>query len=269
MSQVLVVGTVVHIRKMSKKISFFDVLKQSETPSEMPPRVTVVLKLWVCGQKVMDDARSGPGKIHAGDVVSFTVASATFEDAFEALDFKIERRYADHSGGKAFVPIPPSAPQSSAPNRNQGPCKYYLNSGCCPRESSCPFLHCTVEQELSRNRVEYVNSRRRNRMETQLARRAEEVDADHEQASLLSRHQRSSVFAKWLVKKYPDILLHGANSNDFVLDVAGGRGDLAFELKAKAGVVPTIATVDPREQKLRRWQVKLLRRIELNGQTKE
>ena len=43
-----------------------------------------------------------------------------------------------------------------------------------------------------------------------------------------------------------------------LLDIAGGRGDLAFELSFKFGLRCVI--IDPRPQKFRRWQLKLMRR---------
>ncbi len=43
--------------------------------------------------------------------------------------------------------------------------------------------------------------------------------------------KRCEKFAKWLVKQYGDDYLRSG----IVLDVAGGRGDLAFELAVKMG----------------------------------
>ena len=44
-----------------------------------------------------------------------------------------------------------------------------------------------------------------------------------------------------------------------ILDVAGGRGDLSFELSFKFGLKCVI--IDPRPQKFRRWQLKLMNKI--------
>ena len=47
-------------------------------------------------------------------------------------------------------------------------------------------------------------------------------------------------------------------STGIILDVAGGRGDLSFELSAKFSLRCVI--IDPRPQKFRRWQLKMIRK---------
>ena len=68
-----------------------------------------------------------------------------------------------------------------------------------------------------------------------------------------SSSQRAAVTAAWLVDTFS--LLPGHNT---VLDVAGGRGDLGFELAAKLGL--DCLTVDPRPAKLKRWQARYLKK---------
>ena len=65
-----------------------------------------------------------------------------------------------------------------------------------------------------------------------------------------SRHNRAEIFAGFIAGEFPEEI------RGLVLDVAGGRGDLAFELGVKRGV--KVFTVDPRGKKLRKWQKKML-----------
>ena len=48
-----------------------------------------------------------------------------------------------------------------------------------------------------------------------------------------------------------------------ILDVAGGRGDLSFELSFKFGLKCII--IDPRPQKFRRWQLKMINKSNGTG----
>ena len=52
---------------------------------------------------------------------------------------------------------------------------------------------------------------------------------------------------------YTDTLKSG-----IILDVAGGRGDLSFELSSKFNLRCVI--IDPRPQKFRRWQLKMIKK---------
>merc|ERR1719239_1051189 len=65
---------------------------------------------------------------------------------------------------------------------------------------------------------------------------------------------RARVFAEWILTKYGrDYLEEG-----LILDIGGGRGDLAFELATRHGL--DCAVVDPRPSKLRRWQASYQRK---------
>lgn len=69
-------GTVVHIRKVSKKLAFFDIehpehtknIKSENKESEIGSltRTTVVFKSWECGDSLVLATRS-KDKIHVGD----------------------------------------------------------------------------------------------------------------------------------------------------------------------------------------------------------
>lgn len=72
--------------------------------------------------------------------------------------------------------------------------------------------------------------------------------------------RRGTVFAQWLVDKYT---LQALCTGEGVCDVAGGRGDLAFELFNVRAIKTTL--IDPREPKLRPVQRRRLRQPRLKG----
>ena len=67
------------------------------------------------------------------------------------------------------------------------------------------------------------------------------------------KRDRHRVTADWLVERFS--LQPGGGA---VLDIAGGRGDLGFELAAKLGL--DCLTVDTRPAKMKSWQTRYLRR---------
>ena len=68
------------------------------------------------------------------------------------------------------------------------------------------------------------------------------------------------MFAQWLVDKFT---LQALSAGEGVCDVAGGRGDLAFELFNVRAIKTTL--IDPREPKLRPVQRRRLRQPRLKG----
>ena len=122
----------------------------------------------------------------------------------------------------AFVPQPPLV---ESKKKNIGICKYWKNTGKCPLGNDCSHLHKA------------------------------ELPSDHQHdTSHVSRHARANVFADWLMSKFPE--------TSHVLDVAGGKGDMAFELIVNKSVQCSV--VDPRNPRkyeskhLPKWKRKLL-----------
>ena len=168
-------------------------------------------------------------------------------------------RFSEAFPGKTFQPLPPSGSSKKDEKQSAGLCKFWLNSGLCPK-SECHFEHASGE--LATQRRKYVQERLENRARLQLL--EHEADNDEDAASsLLSRHQRASIFADWLRRTFRHVFREDGdgskNSREAVLDVAGGRGDLAFELSVKRRLKPEVVIIDPRGQKVRRWQTKLLK----------
>ena len=62
-------GQVVHKRKLSKKLIFFDIEQKTEDKNCEEDRITVVLKSWICEDEIFVKATQGHLKIHVGDQV--------------------------------------------------------------------------------------------------------------------------------------------------------------------------------------------------------
>ena len=108
-----ITGQVVHRRSVSKKLLFFDILREcgrSDGESNLTniPRVTVMLKNDICGDELITLARCTTSKIHVGDVVCFC---GNFEDGtsvFLPSSFIVVSRWEILNPGKTFNSIPPS-----------------------------------------------------------------------------------------------------------------------------------------------------------------
>jgi hypothetical protein len=74
---------------------------------------------------------------------------------------------------------------------------------------------------------------------------------------------RAEIFVKWLVTRFGGVSVLAAGSG--VLDVAGGRGAVAFELSVMRGVPCTV--VDPRPIKYNRRQSSAVRRLQTDDAT--
>ena len=246
-------GQVVHIRQLSKKIVFFDIetkvelenAEVSETADQVVTRrVTVVLKSSQCEEGLVKKATRSHEKLHVGDEVCF---SGFFEEpqTFSASKYEVECYWSVANSGTPFTPKPPEdlkKPLKMAENidsdKSEGECKFFLNTGRCPKVS-CRFSHS--EDLVSRaNHVREKKQRRQRVHETLFEGEGE----------MVSNSQRAAVFADWIVTKFGEDRLR----EGLILDVAGGSGDLAFELATRRGLA--CAVVDPRPPKLKKWQVK-------------
>ena len=214
----IVIGQVIHKRSLSKKLMFIDIT----TGSNSDDRLTVVFKLAECGQEIMVKASKSRSKIHVGDRIRVYGAPNKDADVLEILakDFRVLERWSDVSN-TPFVPIPPiTLSQLDEGAFKGGICKYWKNTGKCPLGNSCSYSH---------NVVSTANKNSKN-----------DPHCD------LSRHNRSRVFADWIMKKFEGV--------ENILDVGGGKGDLAFELGLRRGIKCSV--VDPRNPK--KFETKIL-----------
>ena len=229
-------GVVVHIRKSSKKLAFFDV----ETgEKEEKKRITVVFKTWECKDLLLK-AIKGDKKIHVGDNVSFKGYPES-ETEFCVLEYQILQLWSETNPGVNFIPRPPELSVKS-----EAVCKQFLNTGRCSREK-CHFQHLEQQSELIEKRVKFVKEKK----ERQIL--VHEGDLEKND-SIVNKSQRSRIYSEWIVNKYGLEYL----KSGLILDIAGGRGDLSFELTSKFSLNCVI--VDPRPQKFRKWQIKLLKK---------
>ena len=127
----------------------------------------------------------------------------------------------------------------------RAPCKYWLNQGRCHKGDLCAYAHASRETQAA-----WISERKRRR------RALATVDGDPhaEGGGAKTKAARARVFVDWLVETFgAEALSRGSG----VLDVAGGRGDVSFELHTKRGVPCTL--VEPRPRKLNRMQHKWLK----------
>lgn len=79
----------------------------------------------------------------------------------------------------------------------------------------------------------------------------------HQNTTKNQHRERALYFAHWLIQTFTREFL---NSGSGVLDIAGGRGDLSWELQTRQGIQSTI--VEPRSGKgMRKWQRKWLQQF--------
>jgi len=257
--EVKIEGQVVHIRKLSNKIAFFDVeqtlldgepkdpVDSDQEPDVLPQRICVVLKTWNCGEDVMEQAVKTGQRIHVGDFVAF---SGAFEDekTFGAKSFEVLSYWASQNPNLVFEAKPPPDGNTDKRTKENGSkdkklvCKYFVNTGQCPK-SACKFSHHT-EAGQREELVQEVKKRRAQAHEEALG----------GQEGISGANRRARVFAEWILTKYGrDYFEEG-----LILDIGGGRGDLSFELATRHGL--DCAVVDPRPSKLRRWQASYQRK---------
>ncbi|KAA6425158.1 MAG: hypothetical protein FRX49_04653 [Trebouxia sp. A1-2] len=153
------------------------------------------------------------------------------------------KMHADGSDS-SVVPNAKHSPQLGKPP--QLLCKYWVNAGKCLRGDACQYRHVQPAQ-LPELRKGWVAARRRHKQEL-----SSEAGNPHG-FDAAKKGQRASVFSDWLTATFgSEVLSQGSG----VLDVAGGRGDVSFELQTVRGIRCTL--VDPRPQKLSRSQRKWL-----------
>ena len=129
------------------------------------------------------------------------------------------------------------------PSPKQSPklCRAYIKTSECPR-NQCKFFHPDVA-DLPRWREEQENKEKMRREETEEEKRGRQMGSQ-------DKSERAKVFSDWILDTW------GVNTltSGLILDIAGGRGDLAFELSTRRGL--NCAVVDPRQVKLKKWQLK-------------
>ncbi|KAF9586698.1 hypothetical protein BGW38_008621 [Lunasporangiospora selenospora] len=134
---------------------------------------------------------------------------------------------------------------------SQPHCKFWINSGKC-NKTECLFWHETDPVKLRLERKQWVEAR------IQAKRQISHHASDPHQKTTKNQHrERALYFAQWLLQTFSRDFL---NSGTGVLDIAGGRGDLSWELQTRQGIRSTI--VEPRPGKeMRKWQRRWLEKF--------
>ena len=228
-------GRIVHIRKVSKNIMFVDIMISA--PSERDKRNSLIFKFWEYPE-LRNKCIRGENKLHAGDIIS--CSGAWDKEKFSVQDYSFIERWSDSSFGDSFTPIPPDSSNSEV--RKDLPCKFYVNTGQCVVEN-CVFKHPANLQESRREFLSAKSERRIRVHEEQFS-----------GAELQSSCKRAELFRSWILQTYGREYL----SSGTILDIAGGRGDLSFELGVQENLVCEI--VDPRPTKLKRWQANIIKK---------
>lgn len=125
-------------------------------------------------------------------------------------------------------------------------CKFWANAKC--KGGGCRFRHAFLDEAERQHSAEL----RRHKEELK-QRQHDPLDPFEDK---LPRSTRALVFGEWLVKTFGAERLRQGSG---VVDVAGGKGYLSFQLQCAGHDVPT-TLIEPRPAKLHRKQVKLLKK---------
>eukprot|EP00929_Paragymnodinium_shiwhaense_P087462 TRINITY_DN47637_c0_g2_i1.p1 TRINITY_DN47637_c0_g2~~TRINITY_DN47637_c0_g2_i1.p1 ORF type:complete len:493 (-),score=100.33 TRINITY_DN47637_c0_g2_i1:153-1577(-) len=186
--------------------------------------------------------------ISPGDVAEFEGSLRPCGRIMDASMYKLITRWRDVAGeGETFVPpVAPTrgeedgargaAPPPPAPGADSGlekrVCKFWISNKDCQRPN-CRHAHPEGEDFVEARR-EYFEEMKRRKVANA------NPEDPHSAEGKKSHGQRAAVFAEWLCKTYGEERLREQG----VLDVAGGRGDISFELAVKRKI-PCIV-IDPR-----------------------
>ena len=261
MTDVEISGTVVHIRKVSRKLVFFDIII-GDTDAKKDRRQAIVVKAWAPGSpELVARINRGPDKLHGGDVVRVRGSYEALAGDFAAADYDVTERWSARHPTQTFSPIPPpplvvvadgnniTAALGDNSDSERQLCKFFLNTGRCAAADSCRFHHNQSVKSARQARLDFVGAK--------LAARWQRHESDNfpPDTVVSSAAKRAEIFARWIAERFGG----ESDASCVILDVGGGRGDLSFELAVKLGLA--CWTLDPRPQKFRRWQLKLMRKL--------
>ena len=134
-------------------------------------------------------------------------------------------------------------------------CKYFVNTKSCPKGSMCRFVHSASMED----RRVWIKRRRESKLLN--GRIKDDTIPLHVKKS---KGARADVFADFIVAKFGGA--DQINRDGGVFDIAGGRGDLSFQLTAKHRIKCTL--VDPRQRKLSKYQRRYIRKTKKDSKRK-
>lgn len=273
-----------HQRRVSRHCSFFDLasiaLSDDQDAASVCDRVEAILKI-VDTVVSTDDVEAIRHRVNVGDIVHVRclVECPQTSDTNVLHEINSEGQSVVHAllhvraitivdawkethPGTPFVPVPTAHPRRQ-PNaitseEVQGTphavepahCKFWLNTGSCQNGDRCEYYHIP-KAELKEARARWLQERLKRRRE-----HASQDDDPHDAHGKQSKNQRAGVFVQWLVDTFGSSYL---SSGSGVLDIAGGRGNVSFDLWNVRHIPSTL--IDPRPLKLSRVQHKHLKKL--------
>jgi hypothetical protein len=134
------------------------------------------------------------------------------------------------------------------PNEQRALCKNYK------LKNKCDTLNCKFRHHLLEGETEKLEKlKKKGEIAFNLAHEDDPIDKD----SKINKHQRHRLFAQFLVDTFGDSLKNG-----YVLDIAGGKGMISYELTLTFGIKCII--VDPRETSLPKRLIKIMKENNVN-----
>ena len=258
-------GQVVWRRRFNAVFHFFDlrIVNDADAGEECSIRMLVS-----SGHLPKDVAKEMGNKLRCGDRVRVTGDLDPAKQLLNVTAMEVLSRWSEAHPSTPFQPQPrtrsavlpavaacPVGGESSPPSQmplTKTACKFFVNTGRCANPD-CDYLHDAT------TRGEWVAERRRQRRAVAQG-EGERLGDPHAADSKAAASHRAAIFAEWLIDTYGVGLLSEGTG---VLDVAGGRGDVSFELLCVRGI-PCVL-VDPRPQKLRKHQWKRLQQLARAG----
>ncbi|CAI5725922.1 unnamed protein product [Hyaloperonospora brassicae] len=282
LADTIVEGQLVHQRRVSRKCSFYDLASIPMGPTGQRERLEVILKI-IDDELSIDELDAIRYRVKLGDIVRVRGFLERLEDKASILvharDITVVRAWKEEHPGMTFLPLPSSVPIGSGKGQpqsldqvtedssagreavattskehvttrgivNRVHCKFWINSKTCQHGDKCEFFH-VGHAERKKEHTRWLVDR------LQLKRVRAQIDHDpFDPHGKTGKQQRAQVFVKWLVETFGAPFLATGKG---VVDIAGGRGNVSFELWNKRRLPCTL--VEPRPMKLTKQQHRYL-----------